>query len=88
MRPLLRIFALLPVLSRANDQPWQYPSAGFATMTHYELPLDYVASCGCTPSSTHYPTAALSQLAFGSTTAYGPGCGKWMPVIGGSIFNL
>ncbi|KAL0956424.1 hypothetical protein HGRIS_002572 [Hohenbuehelia grisea] len=45
-------------------------------MTHYDLPRDYVAACGCTPSSTHYPTAALSQMAFGSSTAFGPGCGR------------
>ncbi|KAF9010547.1 RlpA-like double-psi beta-barrel-protein domain-containing protein-containing protein [Cyathus striatus] len=53
-----------------------YPDSGLATLTHYTLPLDYVASCGCTPSSTHYPTAALSQMAYGSSTAYGPACGK------------
>ncbi|KAK0212821.1 RlpA-like double-psi beta-barrel-protein domain-containing protein-containing protein [Desarmillaria ectypa] len=53
-----------------------YAADGTATMTHYELPENYVASCGCTPSSTHYPTAALSQMAYGSSTAYGPGCGK------------
>ena len=54
----------------------QYPSTGTATLTHYDLPLDYIASCGCTPESTHYPTAALSQMAYGSTTAYGPACGS------------
>jgi hypothetical protein len=48
-----------------------YPSSGLATLTHYTLPTDYIASCGCTPASTHYPTAALSQMAFGSSTAYG-----------------
>jgi len=76
MRLSLSVLGLFLALSRADDQPWQYPPSGFATMTHYDLPLDYIASCGCTPSSTHYPTAALSQLAFGSTTAYGPGCGR------------
>ncbi|KZV81892.1 hypothetical protein EXIGLDRAFT_730402 [Exidia glandulosa HHB12029] len=45
-------------------------------MTHYDLPLDYVAACGCAPDSTHYPTVAMSQLAYGSAQAYGPGCGK------------
>ncbi|EEB94054.1 hypothetical protein MPER_07203, partial [Moniliophthora perniciosa FA553] len=39
-------------------------------MTHYVLPTDYIASCGCTAKSTHYPTAALSQMAFGSSAAY------------------
>ncbi|KAF9469943.1 RlpA-like double-psi beta-barrel-protein domain-containing protein-containing protein [Collybia nuda] len=53
-----------------------YPADGFATITHYEIPRDYIASCGCTPSSTHYPTAALSQMAYGSSRAYGPACGK------------
>lgn len=37
---------------------------------------DYIASCGCTGDSTHFPTAALSQMAYGSSTAYGPGCGR------------
>ncbi|KAH0588960.1 hypothetical protein H2248_004741 [Termitomyces sp. 'cryptogamus'] len=54
----------------------EYPSDGFATLTHYEIPLGFVASCGCVPDSTHYPTAALSQMAYGSSTAFGPACGK------------
>lgn len=37
---------------------------------------DYIAACGCTGKSTHYPTAALSQMAFGSSNNYGPGCGR------------
>lgn len=45
-------------------------------MTHYTMPEDYIASCGCTARSTHYPTAAMSQMAYGSSTAYGPGCGR------------
>ncbi|KXN91017.1 hypothetical protein AN958_03084 [Leucoagaricus sp. SymC.cos] len=53
-----------------------YSSDGVATITHYTLPRDYIASCGCTPPSTHYPTAALSQLAYGSNNSYGPGCGR------------
>ncbi|KAF8585986.1 hypothetical protein K439DRAFT_1342153 [Ramaria rubella] len=73
---LLCVLGLLVVFSCADDQPWQFPSSGFASMTHYELPVDFIASCGCAPASTHYPTAAMSQLAFGSTTAYGPGCGQ------------
>jgi len=48
-----------------------YAPSGSATLTHYGLPRDYVASCGCTPASTHYPTAALSQMAYGSSTAFG-----------------
>ena len=53
-----------------------YPDDGYATLTHYTLPLDYVASCGCAPASTHYPTVALSQMAYGSSMAFGPGCGR------------
>ena len=45
-------------------------------MTHYTLPEDYIASCGCTGQSTHYPTAALNQMAYGSSTSYGPACGR------------
>ena len=53
-----------------------YPASGFASLTHYSLPLDAIASCGCVPASTHYPTAALSQLAYGSSRAFGPACGR------------
>lgn len=55
---------------------WYLQNYRFATLTHYSLPLDYIASCGCTADSTHYPTAALSQMAYGSSTAYGPACGR------------
>ncbi|PAV18763.1 endoglucanase v [Pyrrhoderma noxium] len=62
---------------RRAGSPWiDYPDNGFASMTHYTLPLDFIASCGCVGSSTHYPTAALSQMAYGSSTAFGPGCGR------------
>lgn len=54
----------------------QYPDSGTATMTHYTLPKGDIASCGCTGTSTHYPTAALNQMAFGSNTTYGPACGR------------
>lgn len=53
-----------------------YSPNGTATLTHYTLPEDYIAACGCTAKSTHYPTAAMSQMAYGSSTAYGPGCGR------------
>ncbi|KAG9007048.1 hypothetical protein FRB94_014712 [Tulasnella sp. JGI-2019a] len=59
-----------------SQAAWTYPDNGWATMTHYDLPKDYIAACGCTAQSTHYPTAALSQLAYGSTAAYGPSCGR------------
>ena len=70
----LFVLTLLPIFSYA-DGTWNYPPSGFATMTHYTLPTGFIASCGCTAASTHYPTAALSQLAYGSSAAYGPGCG-------------
>ncbi|KDQ27682.1 plant-expansin-like protein [Pleurotus ostreatus PC15] len=73
---MMPIYFLL-ILGVVTSAQWiDYPANGFATMTHYTLPRDYVAACGCTPSSTHYPTAALSQMAFGSSAAYGPGCGR------------
>ncbi|KAI0048275.1 glycoside hydrolase family 45 protein [Auriscalpium vulgare] len=72
---MLTCFFLLFSVARASS--WiEYPSDGIATMTHYEMPRDYIASCGCTGDSTHYPTAALNQNAFGSSTAYGPSCGR------------
>ncbi|KAI8993062.1 RlpA-like double-psi beta-barrel-protein domain-containing protein-containing protein [Trametes punicea] len=61
----------------AQATEWiQYPPSGTATLTHYTLPQGYIASCGCTGASTQYPTAAMSQYAFGSSTAYGPACGR------------
>ena len=57
-------------------QVWLYPDDGTATLTHYTLPDGYIASCGCTGASTQYPTAAMSQYAYGSSTAYGPACGR------------
>jgi hypothetical protein len=50
----------------ASDSSWiNYPPNGFATMTHYGLPLGDIAACGCAPDSTYYPTAALNQMAYG-----------------------
>jgi hypothetical protein len=69
-------FIFSPLLVCAATQWIQYPNSGVATMTHYTLPEDYIASCGCTARSTHYPTAALNQMAFGSSTGYGPACGR------------
>ena len=74
---ILVFILLLCHTSIPTVQAWiQYPASGTATMTHYTLPQDYIAACGCTAQSTHYPTAAMSQMAFGSSTAYGPGCGR------------
>ncbi|OSX66298.1 hypothetical protein POSPLADRAFT_1130776 [Postia placenta MAD-698-R-SB12] len=75
MITLCSLVFLLAYTALATD--WiDYPTNGFATMTHYTLPEDFVAACGCTPDSTHYPTAAMSQMAYGSSTAYGPSCGR------------
>ncbi|KAJ7076333.1 RlpA-like double-psi beta-barrel-protein domain-containing protein-containing protein [Mycena belliarum] len=59
------------------DSPWiDYPADGTATMTHYTIPDGFVAACGCNGDSTKYPTAAMSQMAYGSSNAFGPACGK------------
>lgn len=55
--------------------PWPIPSQGNATLTHYDLPRDAIVSCGCVADSTHYPTAAINELAYGSATSFGPACG-------------
>jgi len=74
---ILWLIAALSLLSKPSVHAWiNYPSDGTATLTHYELPKDYIASCGCTGKSTHYPTAALNQMAFGSSNNYGPACGR------------
>ncbi|KAF9793165.1 RlpA-like double-psi beta-barrel-protein domain-containing protein-containing protein [Thelephora terrestris] len=74
---ILRLFTVLSFLPKPFVYAWiNYPPDGTATMTHYDLPKDYIAACGCTGKSTHYPTAALNQMAYGSSQNYGPGCGK------------
>ncbi|OBZ67018.1 hypothetical protein A0H81_12803, partial [Grifola frondosa] len=76
---LYHILAMLKfsTTSATATTDWiQYPADGTATMTHYTLPDNYIAACGCTAASTHFPTAAMSQMAYGSSTAYGPGCGR------------
>jgi hypothetical protein len=64
----LLCFLLFP---GAFSQWIPYPDSGQATLTHYDLPRGYVAACGCTPETTHYPVAALSQMAFGSSANFG-----------------
>lgn len=54
---------------------WEFLPQGNATLTHYDLPQDYIASCGCVGHSSYYPTAAINQLAYGSSTSFGPACG-------------
>jgi len=76
MHPLTTLGLVLLVLVVVQAQWIEYPANGFASMTHYSLPLDFVAACGCIPASTHFPTAAMSQMAFGSSTAFGPSCGR------------
>ncbi|GAA5970847.1 hypothetical protein JCM11641_004478 [Rhodosporidiobolus odoratus] len=50
-------------------------TSGTASLTHYDFPLGAYGSCGCSLVSTYYPTAALSQAACASSSAYGPACG-------------
>ncbi|PWN43026.1 hypothetical protein IE81DRAFT_347001 [Ceraceosorus guamensis] len=57
---------------------WQFPDDlvfGWATLTHYDLPDDYIASCGCVGRSTRHPTAAINSLVYGSNGSFGPACG-------------
>ena len=72
--PILLAF-VIPNLLQVSAQWIHYPPDGYATMTHYTMPSDYIASCGCTSQSSLYPTAALSQMAYGSSSSYGPACG-------------
>ncbi|KAJ7091223.1 RlpA-like double-psi beta-barrel-protein domain-containing protein-containing protein [Mycena epipterygia] len=75
---MLFLFVLLCFVFQVQaGSPWiDYPADGTATMTHYTIPDGFIAACGCTGDSTKYPTAAMSQLAYGSSTAFGPACGK------------
>ncbi|BGP47897.1 hypothetical protein JCM10450v2_003762 [Rhodotorula kratochvilovae] len=52
------------------------PERGTASLTHYDVPLGVVTSCGCSTNATYFPTAALSQAAYGSALASGPACGQ------------
>ncbi|KAF7376286.1 Expansin-like EG45 domain-containing protein [Mycena sanguinolenta] len=71
------VFCILYTQVHATNGSWiDYPADGTATMTHYTIPDGFIASCGCVGDSTKYPTAAMSQMAYGSSTAYGPACGK------------
>ncbi|KIY74457.1 hypothetical protein CYLTODRAFT_416289 [Cylindrobasidium torrendii FP15055 ss-10] len=72
----MRLFICILMYTHLAFAQWiDYPDEGTATLTHYDLPKDYIAACGCTGDSTHYPTAALSQMAYGSSAAFGPACG-------------
>lgn len=72
---IFTFLSFLPRMSWASE--WiDYSPDGYATMTHYSLPANFVAACGCTSTSTNYPTAAMNQMAYGSSTSYGPACGQ------------
>ncbi|EMD37339.1 hypothetical protein CERSUDRAFT_50837, partial [Gelatoporia subvermispora B] len=72
---ILVLYFQIPTVSGSTE--WiEYPPDGTATITHYTLPQGFIAACGCTADSTNYPTAAMSQYAYGSSRAYGPGCGR------------
>ncbi|KAG1748974.1 RlpA-like double-psi beta-barrel-protein domain-containing protein-containing protein [Suillus paluster] len=74
---IFTFLSFLPRTSRASDSEWiDYSADGYATMTHYSLPENFIAACGCTTTSTNYPTAAMNQMAYGSSTSYGPACGQ------------
>nr|CDI56007.1 conserved hypothetical protein [Melanopsichium pennsylvanicum 4] len=68
----LVLFCLMGIASAAVD----FAASGYASLTHYDLPSNYVASCGCVGRSTFYPTAALNRFAYGSNTSFGPACGS------------
>ena len=71
--------AILLFLAKVALSQWiSYPSSGLASLTHYQLPSGYIAACGCVPGSTNYPTAALSQMAYGSSTSYGTVFYSWL----------
>jgi len=74
---MLSLYLILSFLPVTWATEWiQYPPDGYATMTHYYIPQGFVAACGCTGDSTDYPTAALNQMAYGSSMSYiGPACG-------------
>ncbi|KAH8916542.1 hypothetical protein BT69DRAFT_1250077 [Atractiella rhizophila] len=79
MNSLFLLCTLFATLSKANDgfpDNYNMPLSGSASVTHYDLPLDFVAACGCTNGTYLYPVAALSRMAYGSSSGYGPGCGR------------
>ncbi|KAF6767039.1 Expansin/pollen allergen, DPBB domain protein [Kalmanozyma brasiliensis GHG001] len=68
-------FSLVLVWIRLASAAVDFASSGYASLTHYDLPSNYVASCGCVGRSTNYPTAAINRYAYGSNTSFGPACG-------------
>lgn len=57
-RPTITL-ALLGALSSAVRGWISYDPQGEATMTHYTMERNFIAACGCTADSTHYPTAGM-----------------------------
>ena len=75
-RTLTTLLLLLVIFSLTlTSASLDFAPTGYASLTHYDLPSNYVASCGCVGQSTHYPTAALNRYAYGSNTSFGPSCG-------------
>lgn len=77
MWPAISLILFLPAAALAAVE---FAASGYASLTHYDLPLNYVASCGCVARSTYYPTAALNRYAYGSNTSFGPACGTCFQV--------
>jgi len=66
------LVSLIATHGQCAKDPWiKFGGTGFASMTHYDLPPGFVAACGCVGDSTKYPTAALSQFAYGSSESFG-----------------
>jgi hypothetical protein len=61
---------------RSSKGKNNHSTPGYQYSRYFCTTQGYIAACGCTGESTHYPTAALSQMAFGSSRNYGPGCGR------------
>lgn len=74
------LFLLLVLCFGLVSAAVDFAPRGYASLTHYDLPLNYVASCGCVGRSTWYPTAALNRYAYGSNTSFGPSCGSCFEV--------
>ncbi|GAA5836193.1 hypothetical protein JCM3766R1_001991 [Sporobolomyces carnicolor] len=69
------VVVVAAVANGKNISTIPIPASGSASLTHTILPLDVITSCGCAKAASYYPTAALSQSAYGSSVASGPACG-------------
>lgn len=68
---ILLLAAVITSVGARNLSTLSIPGDGRASLTHYDLPSTAIAACGCSPTSSEYPTAALNQAAFGSTISCG-----------------